>query len=167
VILRIPLTLVKLQGNDHLNRADYNSSVWYTEYGRSFGYVFPHFQLLHPGLLPHVPGAAILLEKEFVSDSNLAWLLFGWDTSCKFINSWRYSFSKVSKCCLPVFLSFGVPSWDFFPIVALFQRVSRSVFRHRVNCLMSKRPRCPELWASNSEAFDVDESGCQLFVRGL
>ena len=64
-------TLVNIQGNDQLNRADKNASICATEYGCSFGPISPHFQLFYPGLLPHVPGATILLEDD-VSDSNFA-----------------------------------------------------------------------------------------------
>jgi hypothetical protein len=54
-----------------VDRADQNCSVRRTEYGRSRGPVFPHLQLLHQGLLPRVSGAAILLEEDDVSCSDL------------------------------------------------------------------------------------------------
>lgn len=70
-ILHILPNLVNLQRDDQLDRADQNSSVRPTEYGRSRGPVSPHFQILHPGLLPHVSGAAILLAEDDVSCSDL------------------------------------------------------------------------------------------------
>jgi hypothetical protein len=71
-ILHILPTLVNLQGDDQLNRADSNASVCSTEYGCSYGPVSPHLQLYHSGLLPHMPWAAILSKKDNVSGSNFA-----------------------------------------------------------------------------------------------
>ena len=46
MILHILLDLVKLQGNDHLKRADQYASVYSLEYGCSLGPVSPHLQAL-------------------------------------------------------------------------------------------------------------------------
>ena len=66
-------TLVKLQGDDQLNRADYNASVCSVEYGCSFGTVSPQLQIHHLGLLPHVPGEAIPLQEDDVFGSDFSW----------------------------------------------------------------------------------------------
>jgi len=65
-ILHFLPTLVNLQGDDQLDRAEQNSSVRPTEYSRSRGPVSPHLQFFHPGL-SHVSGAVILLEEDDVS----------------------------------------------------------------------------------------------------
>ena len=70
-ILHILPTLVNLQGDDQLDRADQNGSVRPMEYSRSSGPVSPHLQPLHPSLLPRVSGAAVLLEEDDVSCSDL------------------------------------------------------------------------------------------------
>ena len=62
-ILHILPNLVNLQGDDQLDWADQNSSVRPAEYDSSRGPISSHLQLLHPGFLPHVSGAAILLEE--------------------------------------------------------------------------------------------------------
>ena len=69
-ILHILPTLVNLQGNDQLDWADQNSSVRPAEYDRSRGPVSLQLQLHHTVSLPHVSGAAILLEEDDVSDSD-------------------------------------------------------------------------------------------------
>jgi len=67
-----------------------------------------------------------------------------------FLSLGGISFPSVSKRRLPVSVSFGVPLWVLSQFVVLLQRVTFSVFRHSVNVLVSMRPLCPELWASNS-----------------
>ena len=46
MILHILLDLVKLQGNDHMKRADKYASVYSLEYGCSLGPSSPHLQAL-------------------------------------------------------------------------------------------------------------------------
>jgi hypothetical protein len=76
---------------------------------------------------------------------------FGCETSWRFFNSRNYSFSLSSKNCLPFFVSFGMPSLDFYPSAFMFQSVTLSIFRRRGNELLTMRPRCTWLRASNSE----------------
>ena len=49
-------------------------------------------------------------------------LLFGWETSWKFLNSRRYYFSQRFQKSSASFCVFGVPSWDFSPFVVLRAR---------------------------------------------
>ena len=61
--------LVDLQMDDQLDWAYQNRSVRPTKDGRSRGPISPHLQFHHPGLRPHVPMAAFLLQEDDVPDS--------------------------------------------------------------------------------------------------
>jgi hypothetical protein len=93
MVLHILSNLVNLQGHEQLNGANYKCSTCSTEYGFPLGPVYPRPQLHYRGLLPHVPGATILLEDD-VPTRTLPDPYLRWEPSWKFPNSRRYSFSQ-------------------------------------------------------------------------